>query len=143
MSARGEVWRVVSRTRHADCEALALARLTSDLKVGPAGDRTLLLPFDRVTVQPTHRTPQVVGNKRWAQTVLGLLARIHPFGALGSAAGARIDLLPFQMEPALAMLRHGHTRVLIADEVASATRSRRGCCSTSWRVRSTGFEPSS
>lgn len=122
--ARGDVWSVVARTRHADCESLKLSRLPPDLKVGradgcvpPAGERTLLLPFDRVTVRATEVTPRVVRNHRWAGNVLGILARSHPFGALTTAAGARIDLLPFQMEPALAMLRHARTRVLIADEV--------------------------
>ena len=124
VSARGDAWSVVSRTRHADCESLRLTRLTPDLDVGragesvaPGGERTLLLPFDRVTVRPTEVRPRVVSNHRWTRIVLGILAARHPFGSLARAAGARIDLLPFQMEPALAMLRHAHARVLIADEV--------------------------
>ena len=46
-----------------------------------------------------------------------MLSRSRPFGGVGAAAAARIDLLPFQFEPALAVLRHGCTRLLIADEV--------------------------
>ena len=40
----------------------------------------------------------------------------HPFGGLRQCPRS-IDLIPYQLEPALAMLRHGHPRVLIADDV--------------------------
>lgn len=42
---------------------------------------------------------------------------IHPFGGLRAAALSGIDLLPYQLEPALAVFRHGAARVLIADAV--------------------------
>ena len=53
----------------------------------------------------------------WARRVFDALSRSRPFGSVGAASSARIDLLPFQFEPALAVLRHGWTRILIADEV--------------------------
>lgn len=40
-----------------------------------------------------------------------------PFGGLNSVALSSVDLLPYQLEPALAMLRHGCTRIMIADAV--------------------------
>jgi len=46
-----------------------------------------------------------------------MLRAAEPFGGLSTAATADIQLLPFQLEPALAMLRHARLRVLIADEV--------------------------
>jgi superfamily II DNA or RNA helicase len=42
---------------------------------------------------------------------------VKPFGSLTSAVTSRIDLLPYQLEPALAMLRHGSARLMIADAV--------------------------
>ena len=79
--------------------------------------RTLLHPFDRIVPLSTEASPQFLNSRRWARSVLAAVARARPFGSIGSAATARIDVLPFQLEPALAVLRHGHIRLLIADEV--------------------------
>lgn len=112
--ARGEMWTVQSVTLHADCESIHL----SPIRTHPfAAARTLLRPFDRINPQPVTGTPRIVTRRQWATTVLDLLASSRPYGALVTAAEARIELYPFQLEPALGMLRHGHTRVLIADEV--------------------------
>ena len=46
-----------------------------------------------------------------------MVGAAEPFGSLSTAGTAAIRLLPFQLEPALAMLRHARLRVLIADEV--------------------------
>ena len=79
--------------------------------------RTLLLPFDRL--QPVADRPRlrVVSRRHWAHHVSRALLSAHPFGGLRAATASRFDLLPFQLEPALAMLRHGCLRVLIADQV--------------------------
>jgi SNF2 family DNA or RNA helicase len=45
------------------------------------------------------------------------LADCRTFGQLRSAASASIDVLPFQLEPALAIVRGLASRLLIADEV--------------------------
>ncbi|MEO5897097.1 MAG: DEAD/DEAH box helicase [Vicinamibacterales bacterium] len=112
--ARGEVWTVQSVTLHADCESIHL----SPIRMHPfSAARTLLRPFDRINPQPITVAPRIVTRRQWANLVLDLLASSRPYGALGTAAEARIELYPFQLEPALAMLRHGHTRVLIADQV--------------------------
>jgi superfamily II DNA or RNA helicase len=47
---------------------------------------------------------------------LGAIARARPATGLWTAAEASIDLLPYQLEPALAVLR-GATRLLLADAV--------------------------
>ena len=41
----------------------------------------------------------------------------RPFGGLNAVAASGIDLLPYQLEPALAMLRDGCARLMIADAV--------------------------
>ena len=105
---------MASRTLHADCEAVRLRG------VSPSNDgagRTLLLPFDRIVPLASRREPRVLRPRAWNRLVLTAIARNRPFGSVGAAASGRIQILPFQLEPALAMLRHGHTRVLVADEV--------------------------
>ena len=44
------------------------------------------------------------------------LADARPAGALQTALHARIDLVPYQLEPALAVMRGRGSRVLIADD---------------------------
>jgi superfamily II DNA or RNA helicase len=77
----------------------------------------LLRPFDRVVPLASRIQPRVVTPRAWSRDVFSTLTRTRPFGSVGAAASAVIELLPFQFEPALAVLRHGCTRVLIADEV--------------------------
>jgi superfamily II DNA or RNA helicase len=55
--------------------------------------------------------------RRWLRTLFTTAAHINPFGGLSAAAPGAITFLPYQLEPALALLRHRHTRVLIADAV--------------------------
>lgn len=111
---RGDRWRVQSVTRHADCEAVA----TIGCGATNAGlRRTFLLPFDRVLAGSHPPRVRVLGRRRWAQHLGQELLSTHPFGGLRSVAGATLDLLPYQLEPALAVLRHGRLRILIADEV--------------------------
>ena len=114
VTARGDIWTVESRARYSDCEAIRLRAASS---ADSRSLRTLLRPFDHITPIPPVRTARVVGSHAWGRGVVAAVTATRAFGSLGSAADGRIDILPFQLEPALAMLRHGHTRVLIADEV--------------------------
>jgi superfamily II DNA or RNA helicase len=59
----------------------------------------------------------VVSGRRWLRHVSRAMLATHPFGGLTAAADADIRLMPFQLEPALAMLRYARTHLLIADEV--------------------------
>jgi superfamily II DNA or RNA helicase len=106
---RGMDWRVVRSTSFSDCEALDLAAERS------AATRTLLLPFDRPKAARLRR-PRVVSRRRWAHDVSAIVGRCHPYGGLQFCPPA-IRLLPYQLEPALAVLRHGVLRLLVADDV--------------------------
>ena len=112
--ARDEKWEVQGTIAYDECAAVRLSPLRTS---GCRTSRTLLAPFDRIT--PLHRAaePLVVRRACWNREVVGIAAASRPFGSLAEAPKARITLLPYQLEPALAMLRHGHTRVLIADDV--------------------------
>jgi superfamily II DNA or RNA helicase len=81
------------------------------------GPVTLLHPFDRPARVDRVRPIAVVRSKRWVHALRRTTALAHPFGGLSAAAAGTIDLLPYQLEPALAMLRGGSTRIMIADAV--------------------------
>jgi hypothetical protein len=106
---RGAEWRVVGYTRFSDCGAL-------DLEGHAAGGaRTLLVPFDRPRM-PSPPRLAVVSRRRWAREVRDAVASCFPYGGLRHCPPA-VRLLAYQLEPALAFLRHGATRVLVADDV--------------------------
>ncbi len=81
----------------------------------------------------------MVQGRQWARSVLDTVAGSMPFGALASAACARIDLLPFQLEPAMAILRHGHARVLLADQVGLGKTIQAGILLNELSLRSDAF----
>jgi superfamily II DNA or RNA helicase len=109
VTVRSARWRVLRSTRFSDCEALDLVSVHS-----PAA-RTLLLPFDRPRAAPARR-PRIVSQRGWAHEVRRLVCESYPYGGLRFCPPG-IRLLPYQLEPALAILRHGALRVLIADDV--------------------------
>src|SRR5215203_5098770 len=110
LTVRGADWRLVQAVAHADCTALDLVSTAH-----PAVSRTLLLPFDRPRVAVLPRL-QVVSPRAWSNQVAGLVARTFPYGGLRFVP-AGIQLLPYQLEPALAIFRNGASRLLVADDV--------------------------
>jgi superfamily II DNA or RNA helicase len=107
---RGEHWRVLRTASFSDCAALDL--VSQDR---PGVNRTLLVPFDR----PRRASPprlKMVSTRRWREEVAGIVAESFPYGSL-RCCPRTIRLLPYQLEPALAVFRHGATRLLIADDV--------------------------
>ena len=111
LSTRGAMWTLLDSERGTNCIALRLWR------DGAAHPQTLLSPFDRFRHIVSARSPVVVRPVQWLQHLRRISGRNHPAGGLKAAASARIRLLPYQLEPALAVLRHGAMRVLIADAV--------------------------
>jgi superfamily II DNA or RNA helicase len=112
LAARGHAWILDGVERGEDCAALHLARETA-----PGTKLTLLSPFDRFAQLPNRERTTVVPARRWLEDVKRLAATCDPAGSLKALAGARIDLLPHQLEPALAVFSRGVTRILIADGV--------------------------
>jgi superfamily II DNA or RNA helicase len=111
---RGDTWEVVQQTPFEDCTMLALAGVTrSNLGVR----RTVLHPFDRPVVTARARHPRVVGRRRWLRAFQALAGLAVPYGGLRAAPFANFDLLPYQLEPALACVRGLSSRLLLADEV--------------------------
>jgi superfamily II DNA or RNA helicase len=107
-------WRVAEMRTYEHCELLTLAGAEPAI----AGvTRLVLAPFDTIERLPSQAGLRRVGMRRWRRGCRALLADAAPPGALRSARRARIDLLPHQLEPALAVLRGLGTRMLLADEV--------------------------
>ena len=109
---RGAAWTVTNVARWPDCGSLDLISRGA----APA-PRTLLVPFDRPRRLDPGVTRRTVGIRRALHALRALQASMVPFGGLRTLAESNARLLPHQLAPALAMLRHGETRVLIADAV--------------------------
>jgi superfamily II DNA or RNA helicase len=107
--ARSASHEIVRVTTFTDCEALDLA------PEGFGPTRTLLVPFDRPRRVGPARL-RVTSRRRLVREVAGALRAAFPYGGLRFCPRP-IRLLPYQLEPALAVLRHGALRVLLGDEV--------------------------
>jgi superfamily II DNA or RNA helicase len=113
VEVRGERWRVVESIEHEGC---ATCRLVGTAASNLGIRRALLLPFDRP--RPIVQVPRWrhVGRRRWVLGCRALLASDAGAAGLRGAADARLNLLDYQLEPALACAR-GALRLLLADEV--------------------------
>ncbi len=114
LQVRGRRWTLIDQTRFPNCAALRLEG------AGPGTRgvcRTLLVPFDRPLRIDRRSEPVVVRARRWLHIVRRQSAGTFPVGGLRAAAAGKVELLPYQLEPALAMLRHGVPRLFIADAV--------------------------
>ena len=77
---------------------------------------TFLAPFDRWSAQPWSRRPRAVRRQRALALVAGQVASEVSIRTPSTAVAADIEILPYQLEPALAVAT-GARRILIADEV--------------------------
>ena len=132
---RGERWRVADMRTFDDCQLVTLSSLTPP-DVG--AERQFLAPFD--TLEPIDpidgpRRPRLVRGRRWRRACRSLVAADTPPGRLRSARLARFDLLPHQLEPALAVLRGIGSRVLLADEVGLGKTIQAGLIVAELRAR--------
>jgi superfamily II DNA or RNA helicase len=125
-------WRVVEVRAYEACQVLTLASVgTSDAD----GERRLIAPFD--TIEPIERVARVrlVTRRHWRRACRHLIAANTPPGALRSGRLARIDLLPHQLEPALAVVRGMGSRLLLADDVGLGKTIQAGLVLSELRAR--------
>src|SRR5262245_50310770 len=108
---RGRDWTIETRIHAENCSSIRLRANGRD------GALTLLTPFERPVALVHATRPRVVTPRRWLHDLDRALLSLRPFGSLPAAAQAPIRLLPYQLEPALAISRDGISRVLIADGV--------------------------
>ncbi len=125
-------WRIVDVRGHDACQVLTLAGLDAP-HLGAR--RRFLAPFD--TVEPVRQsaTLRLVPRRAWRRACRGVLAANTPPGALGSGRHARIDVLPHQLEPALAVVRGLGSRLLLADDVGLGKTIQAGLVLSELRAR--------
>jgi superfamily II DNA or RNA helicase len=113
---RGERWLVTHVTPHHAC---AVIDVTGREPSNAGCTARFVLPFETVDrVAPPSDRPRVVSISAWRRGARAALGRVTPrWTSLRTAADARIALLPYQLEPALAINRGLACRVLLADEV--------------------------
>src|SRR5439155_25887331 len=109
VTARGVRWRVVDLRAFDSCRIVTLSG-TAPPFLGI--ERNLIEPFDTIEPVDGSVAPQIVSAARWRTACRTLIADHVPPGGLGQARSARIDLLPHQLEPALAVLAGRGTRFL-------------------------------
>lgn len=95
---------------------------TLDVRGGDAsnsGERArFLLPFEPIEALTIPRIPKVVSPAAWRRAVKATLATATSSpDSLRAAARAHFALMPYQLEPALAVVSGRACRLLIADEV--------------------------
>jgi superfamily II DNA or RNA helicase len=125
-------WRVVDIRPFDGCAIVTLAGLAPP----HAGlERRVLTPFD--TIEPIERTrrARIVKAGAWTRACRALVAADTPPASLRSAARARIDLLAYQLEPALAIVGGLGCRVLLADEVGLGKTIQAGLIASELRAR--------
>jgi superfamily II DNA or RNA helicase len=111
---RRERWSIIGLRAHDSCQTLMLRG------IGPSNLGRLqrfLVPFESIESLDRRPRLRLVGRRRWRRACRAALGGVRPAGSLATAARARIDLMPHQLEPALAIVRGRASRVLLADEV--------------------------
>lgn len=112
---RGERWRIV---RHADYGTSAVVDAAGCDATNRAAHARFVLPFEPFARLPAWSAPRVVTPARWRRVARDALAEAHPsWTSLRAATRANLTLIPFQLEPALALARGEACRLLIADAV--------------------------
>ncbi|MGH9257100.1 MAG: DEAD/DEAH box helicase [Vicinamibacterales bacterium] len=112
---RGERWRIDRQVSFGDVATIDAAGC------GPSnrGERArFLLPFELFDRLHPSTSPRLVGRARWRHVARCTLAAAAPaWSSLRAATHADLTLLPFQLEPAMALVRGDGCRFLIADAV--------------------------
>jgi superfamily II DNA or RNA helicase len=113
---RGERWRIIAQ---ASFEGVSILEVDGCDAANRGTRARFVLPFERIdTIALRSISPRVVTPVRWRRAARAMLAGAVPrWASLRAAANARLAVLPFQLEPAIAMTRGDTCRVLIADDV--------------------------
>jgi superfamily II DNA or RNA helicase len=113
---RDQRWRV---TRYLPHQASAILEVAGCERANRGARSAFLLPCERVDrVPPDAVRPRVVSLAAWRNVARRALAESSPhWSSLRTACRANFTIIPFQLEPALALTRGTGCRFLIADEV--------------------------
>ncbi len=112
LECRGETWKLARTQRFEACAILTLEGRDRSNN----GERLRVIePFDRPRLVAS-RTLRKRSRHRAITSALAATSGVRHASGLWTAADSSIDLWPYQLEPALAVIR-GATRVLLADAV--------------------------
>src|SRR3954465_5230686 len=134
VEARRRRWRVVDARAYDECQLITLSALgTKD----PGDETQLLVPFDAVEPVQPHGQLRLVQRRSWRRACLDLLSYRFSETQLRAAGRARIDLLPHQLQPAIALIRGHACRLLLADDVGLGKTIQAGLAVAELRARGT------
>lgn len=146
VTVRGERWIVEEATAFAVATVLSLTRADEQ---GTGRRCRLLTPYDRPQATPHHARIRALTPRRWMHHLHGQIAASRGCRELRAPVRAAIDILPFQLEPVLALVRGDASRFLLADEVGLgktiqaglmlAELLERGCCERALIVTPAGL----
>ena len=113
---RGERWRVAGESAY---DAASIVEVHGCDALNRGARARFILPFEPLeSLPPSSAVPRVVGIARWRREACARLAAAVPYWtSLRAAARAQLTIIPFQLEPALAVMRGDGCRFLIADDV--------------------------
>jgi superfamily II DNA or RNA helicase len=112
---RGERWRIVRYVGYADAAVIEAVGCDPANRGGRA---RFLLPCEPLSRLPALSAPRVVRPATWRRVARHALATACPaWNSLRAARDAVLDIIPFQLEPALALVRGAGCRFLLADAV--------------------------
>ena len=116
VTVRGERWVVQEATAFADGTLLGLSSAGRSARAPPL--LPACHPFDRpVATSAQSANPRDDRGAGGCITCMRICPSVRAFGELRAPQRAAIDILPFQLEPALALVRGHASRFLLADEV--------------------------
>lgn len=112
---RGERWRI---DHCATYDTVAVVEVTGCGATNRSERARFLLPFELFDRLHGSSSPRLVSRVRWRHIARHTLANASPsWSSLRAATHANLTLFPFQLEPAIALVRADGCRFLIADAV--------------------------
>ena len=132
LRVRGQRWTLRDLTAWPACTEL---RLSSPRQ----SSFSVLAPFDRPTAGVKPLGTRTVHARRCLHVLRRAAASTAPFGGALAASRATVNLLAHQLEPMLAMVRHGVARLLVADAVGLGKTIQAGLILLELAAREAGF----
>jgi superfamily II DNA or RNA helicase len=114
VTVRDERWRVLRRVIY---NAASVIEVVGCDASNHNSHSRFLLPYERMDRVQRETKPRIVRLRRWNRVARHALTDAAPWTSLWSATRADLRVVPFQLEPALALIRGDGCRFLIADAV--------------------------
>jgi superfamily II DNA or RNA helicase len=132
VTVRRAPWRIDGIRAYDDCQ---LVTLTGVAPPNLGVQRRVLAPFETIDPIDRVRRPRFVRATLWRRACRALAAGETPPGGLRTIRHARLDVMPHQLEPALAILRGLGSRLLLADDVGLGKTIQAGIVIAELRAR--------